>query len=475
LLPIPLHIFRTQTANETYLLGPSYKETGMQLVRAFEQGVQYHIDVGTRNDVVLLVSRDEKDESITDSSYLNLEYSLGETTVDFLPIEDDWGRNLVVLKTGYVMTDMDLFQDFVVVYERSTLDARQRIRLTERLSSREEWIVPIPEADAYVAVLSPAGNMHYESDSVRFFLESPAEPRKTYEYHVPSRRLSLLSKDRSGEADIVQERTVVSSQDGTLVPLTLVYRKETQNSKATEALPAVLIGYGAYGQSVNLAFDPATRPLLDRGFLLAYAHTRGGGELGKSWHRRGRLYEKGRAVDDYLACAEALTNYTLVDKPVRLAARAFSAGGVIAGAAVNRRPDLFSAAALTNPFLDVEATLKNESLHLTRHEWDEYGNPLDDALAANTIASYCPVANANGGQHLPKFLLIGTMDDKEVPVWNPVVFGKKAREQARGRPDTDVLLYIVGQGGHRLVGARSHVAALEVAFILRSMNTASYS
>jgi protease II len=465
---------RTQTKNQIFLMGPCYPETGLQLVRPWQEGVQYHLDVGTKQDVILMASRshvqlgdnnESESGNTTQTTGLEVEYSVWETCIGALPITDDWGTSVVVPKTGYIITDMDVFEDFLCVYERSTLDGRQRIRVTSRLSSAEEWIVPVPDQDAYVAVLSPGGNMRYQSDKIRFFLESPAEPKRTYEYHVPSRRVALLSEDRKCHGDeIVQERTVVSSQDGTLVPLSFVYRKSTEETDERQTLPVVLMGYGAYGQSLNLAYDPTTLPLLDRGFVLAYAHTRGGGELGNSWHHRGRLYEKGRAVEDYLACAEALTGY-LLDKPVLLVAKAFSAGGVVVGAAVNRRPDLFSGVVLTNAFLDVEATMHNQSLHLTQHEWDEYGNPLEDSLSTESIASYCPVANVNdNGCDLPRFLLVGTLDDREVPVWNPVVYGKKMRETTGGK--ADILLYVEGKGGHQLLGTRSHIAALEVAFII---------
>jgi protease II len=458
---------RTQTKNQTFLMGPWYAETGLQLVRPWQEGVQYHLDVGTKQDVILMASRSDMpgdNESGTTQAGLGVEYSVWETSIDALPINDDWGTLAVVPKTGYIITDMDVFEDFIAVYERSTLDGRQRIRVTGRLSSAEEWIVPLPVQDEYVAVLSPGGNMRYQSDKIRFFLESPAEPRRTYEYHVPTRTIALLSEEAKCGDEIVQERTVVSSQDGTLVPLTFVYRKSMAENDERQTLPVVLAGYGAYGQSVNLAFDPTTRPLLDRGFVLAYAHTRGGGELGNSWHQRGKLYEKDRAVEDYVACAEALTGY-LLDKPVRLVAKAFSAGGVVVGAAVNRRPDLFCGVVLTNAFLDVEATMQNQSLHLTQHEWEEYGNPVEDSHAAESIASYCPVANvADDSCSLPGFLLVGTLDDREVPVWNPLVYGKKMREMTGGK--ADILIYVEGKGGHQLLGTRSHIATLEVAFII---------
>jgi protease II len=462
---------RTQTKSQTFLMGSQYPATGLQLVRLWQEGVQYHLDVGKRKDIIVMASRSDVpvlggDKSDTTQSSLGVESSIWEASIDALPITDDWGTLAVVPKTGYIITDMDVFEDFIAVYERSTLDGRQRIRVTGRLSSAEEWIVPLPVQDEYVAVLSPGGNMRYQSDKIRFFLESPAEPRRTYEYHVPTRTVALLSEDRKCADEIVQQRTVVSSQDGTLIPLTFIYHKSImEETNERQTLPVVLMGYGAYGQSVNLAYDPTTRPLLDRGFVLAYAHTRGGGELGISWHQRGRLYEKGRAVEDYLACAEALTGYLLPDKHVRLVAKAFSAGGVVVGAAVNRRSHLFCGVVLTNAFLDVEVTMQNQSLHLTQHEWEEYGNPLADSLAAESIASYCPVANVNDdGYDLPKFLLVGTLDDREVPVWNPVVYGKKMRETTGGK--ADILLYVEGKGGHQLLGTRSHIAALEVAFII---------
>jgi oligopeptidase B len=443
----------------------------LQLVRAPDEGVEYHVDVGTNQDVIIMASRSVGEKNIVgdDDQVVGVELSVWETTIDSLPLQDDcWGRSVARPKTGYVITDMDLLENYLVLYERSTLEGRQRIRVIERRNCGEEWIVPVPESshDEPLVMLSAAGNMHYQSKHVRFHAESPSMPRKTYEYAAQSRRLALLSDDNGNNGDIVQVRTVVSSEDGTLVPLSLVYRKEVQFDEERDAIPVVLMGYGAYGQSMDLAFDPTVQPLLDRGFVLAYAHTRGGGDLGKTWHHRGRLYEKVHAVEDYVACAEALVGY-LLDKPVQVTAKAFSAGGVVIGAAVNRRPGLFCSVVLTNAFLDVNATMRNHSLPLTQHEWDEYGNPLEDHLAAESIASYCPVTNIQGCEYQPSFLLVGTLDDIKVPVWNPVIFGKKLRDK-NGK--VEVLLHVEGQGGHHLLGNRLHVAALEAAFIIGNIS-----
>ena len=201
--------------------------------------------------------------------------------------------------------------------------------------------------------------------------------------------------------------------------------------------------------------------------MLAFAHTRGGGELGRAWHLKGRGRDKPRAIEDFVACAEALVSGTVLNRSVHLSAKAFSAGGVLLGAAVNQRPDLFHSVVFTNAFLDVNATLRNRSLHLTEHEWPEYGNPLDDEIAAETIASYCPTLNASGSKssdNPPKFLVIGTLDDDRVPFWNAVVYGKKIREKYGEK--SNVLLHIEAEGGHHLGHNRIRVAAMEATFLV---------
>jgi oligopeptidase B len=206
------------------------------------------------------------------------------------------------------------------------------------------------------------------------------------------------------------------------------------------------------------------QPLLDRGVILAFAHTRGGGDLGKAWHIRGRKYNKMLAVEDFLSCAEALKGYLTGDTKIELIARGFSAGGIIVGCAMNLRPELFDKVVLTNAFLDVEATMRNPSLHLTQHEWDEYGNPLHDAKAAKAIASYCPVNNANSCDNLPEVLLVGTLDDDQVPFWNALIYGTKLRDKTDHKK---VSIYIESTGGHHLEGdSRLRVSALEASFIL---------
>jgi oligopeptidase B len=254
--------------------------------------------------------------------------------------------------------------------------------------------------------------------------------------------------------------------------MSIIYRTDDP----TRSRPTILIGYGAYGEPVVQGFDPTIVPLLNRGFVIAYAHTRGGGELGRAWYRAGRLYEKRRAIEDYIACAEALTGSLGISDRQSLTAKAFSAGGAIVAGAVNQHPSLFGSMVLTNPFLDVTTSMTNTELALTEHEWNEWGDLVRDDKAASSISAYCPMSNVRP-QAYPKMLLVGTMDDANVPFWHPLTFSVKIRKALRQYTGVDVngcsrqvLLHIEPSGGHHLHGTQLDVAAMEASFIMGCVN-----
>lgn len=225
------------------------------------------------------------------------------------------------------------------------------------------------------------------------------------------------------------------------------------------------MGYGAYGEPVNMGYDPCLLPLLEQGYVLAFAHTRGGGELGKAWYHAGRREHKLKVVEDFLACAE----YVRDRWKGTLTARGFSAAGVMMGAAVNRRPELFDNLILTNPFLDLYATMIDPNQFLTAHEWDEFGNPLRDPPMDKLLRSYCPILNVSSNTDgYPRCLLIGTLDDDKVPFWNPTIFAKKIRDRMTSNEAKDrIFLHLEGQGGHHLGQQRLQISAMELAFILQ--------
>jgi protease II len=255
---------------------------------------------------------------------------------------------------------------------------------------------------------------------------------------------------------------MVSSYDGTKVPLSLIHA-EKPHLIENRTRPAVLIGYGSYGESLDLSFNPALTPLLERGFVLAFAHVRGGGDLCRNWYHRGRLYEKLNAIKDYIACAAALCGEPVaITEPRKLTALGYSAAGVVIGAAVNEIPGAFGVVVLTNCFLDVKRTMENDALFLTEHEYEEFGNPTADPKAAAVISSYCPVSNANRAEeHSARFLLTGALDDHQVPFYNSLIYGKKVRENSRVK--NRVNIHIESHGGHSL---HPHIAALQATFII---------
>jgi len=460
---------RTQSSNEVYLL--EHSDNRPQLVRRRVEGIQYHVDVGKAQDIFVLANRQSNGDVLNDElDPVGTEPTLFQCSIRDLPLQKTWGKVLTPAVSNFAVADYEIYLDNIALCERSVLNGMQRIRLVHRRIQGEEWTVPIPQYLEPLAMLSLGGNMHYESKSIQFHMECPTTPRRTFECNMMTRELLALNApvEVSSGRGFEQRRVAVVSKDGTLVPLSIIHRKDvaTANDGENEAVNAVLLGYGAYGQPLNLAFNPSLQPLLDRGFVLAFAHTRGGGELGRSWHLKGRGRNKLRAIEDFVACAEALVSGTVLNRSVHLSAKAFSAGGVLLGAAVNQRPELFRRVVFTNAFLDVNATLRNRSLHLTEHEWPEYGNPLDDETAAETVASYCPTLNASGSKssdNPPKFLVIGTLDDDRVPFWNAVVYAKKMREEYGDK--SNVLLHIEAEGGHHLGHNRLRVAAMETTFL----------
>ncbi|KAL3937613.1 MAG: hypothetical protein SGBAC_007322 [Bacillariaceae sp.] len=295
------------------------------------------------------------------------------------------------------------------------------------------------------------------------------------------------------------ERVMVPSEDGTMVPLSLVYREGSngssnndlnkdddkslfgklfgsfeENEERESPTNIVLMAYGSYGEPTDLQYNPWHAILVQRGYILAFAHTRGGGDLGREWYAQGCRENKVRGIEDFEACAKYLRN-RYHRGPLRstadngkLTAVTYSAGGILVGAAMNRHPALLDNAIMTNPFLDVYQTLKNPDLYLTQHEWDEFGSPLDSKESAALIQSYCPTTNLSSFMMIddcPNTLVIGTMDDENVPFWNAVIYAKKLRECIHDKDR--VHLHLESSGGHHLGERRVHVSALEMAFLIQ--------
>lgn len=350
------------------------------------------------------------------------------------------------------------FADHLVVSERC--DGLPRLRIID-FRSGEDHLIAVPGLDY---ALHDEDNREFDTAILRFGYGSLTVPYTVYDYDMEGRRLQLRKQAgvRSYDPAAYQsERVLVLAADGARVPLSLVYRKDIARDGSA---PVLLYGYGAYGYCLDAEFSSLRLSLLDRGFVFGIAHVRGGGELGRAWHEQGRGHLKRTSFDDFIACAEYLVceRYT---SPGCLAIMGESAGGLLAAAVINQRPELFSAVVVDGPFVDVVNSLSDETLPLTVSEWKEWGNP-SDVVDCAYLRSYSPYENVRR-QDYPSVLVLCSFTDPRVPYWEGLKWAARLREMSANIPD--VLVKIRLDGGHQGVSDRFEEVrewALIYAFII---------
>ena len=494
-----------KTSNEIYLIDSSLS---MKLVKQRQEGIQYYVDCDCNENVFLLAHRFPDNSKRNHASTLGIEMSLFQAHTDQLPLTnlDGFGTALYLdpshqkhslqshsNREVFFIEEMDLFHSHIVLYQRSNIDGRQQIMIGSPnynfMDSHK--IIPLPDEYKWASI-RPGGNMYYYSDICSFHLETPILPEIQFDYHLgqaklinsPKHTLSCNDsrmRDALDSKGIEISRKLVPSYDKVEVPMTILTPSNCTGS-------VILVGYGSYGQNIPMQYDPTLVPYLKRGIAIAYAHTRGGGELGKSWYQAGRLDNKQNTIEDYIACAQELKKTF-----PQIVGKGFSAGGIPVGRAAftlrNRQAGsddsgndefLFQAVSLTNAFLDIMKSMTITNHFLTQHEWEEFGNPSQDESIAKYIEKYSPYQNIPHCMKdpCPHVLVIGSLDDHHVPYWNSTSFSTRAHnsivEQKKVK-DTNyaencdtkrVLLHMEGSGGHQLHGTRLEVASLEAAFLL---------
>ena len=291
-------------------------------------------------------------------------------------------------------------------------------------------------------------------------------PRSTYDYDMASRGRTLLKQDKVLGGDFspenyLSERIMATGRDGTEIPVSLVYRKDTKVNAET---PLLLYGYGSYGANMNASFNHARLSLLDRGFVYAIAHIRGGQEMGRDWYDNGKLLKKKNTFYDFIDCGKHLVaeGYT---SPDHLYAMGGSAGGLLMGAVVNMEPELFNGVIAAVPFVDVISTMLDESIPLTTYEFDEWGNPKEKEYY-DYMLSYSPYDNVQKMDY-PNLLVTTGYWDSQVQYWEPAKWVAKLREY---KTDDNLLLLKtnmdVGHGGASGRFERYRRTALMYAFLL---------
>jgi oligopeptidase B len=382
------------------------------------------------------------------------------------PISDPRAQNwqeVVPHRTAVMLDDIDFFKDYYISYEREK--GLPQIRVTDVGSGRSRRIdFPEPAYVAYSYI-----NREYDATKFRYGYQSFITPASVFEYDVENGHSTLLKqKEVPGGYDGTRyrvERIYATASDDVQVPISVVHLK---NGKLDGSGPLYLYGYGSYGISNDIFFDSNLFSMVDRGVVVAVAHIRGGGELGKAWHDDGRMMHKKNSFTDFITCAEYLVSQGYGSKD-RLTIEGRSAGGLLMGAVLNMRPDLFHAALVGVPFVDVVNTELDESLPLTVGEFEEWGNPKEKA-AFDYMISYSPYDNIEAKSY-PNMLVRTSFNDSQVMYWEPAKYVAKMRAT---RTDHNLLLLKAnmgpaGHGGSSGRYDRLKEAAFDYAFILTQM------
>jgi oligopeptidase B len=407
----------------------------------------------------------------------DIEYDVEHRGDEFLIRVNDTGRNFrlvsaptadpspakwteVVPHRPNVMLEGVLsFKDHVVLFEREQGLSQLTVRDPRSGASHR---VGFPEP---VYSVFPTGNNEFDTKLLRYSYQSFVTPPSVFDYDMESRQATLLKQTEVlGGYDASRydsERIYVLAADGVQVPVSLLYKKGTPRDGSA---PLLLGGYGAYGIPSDVLFSSNVFSLVDRGVVVATAHVRGGGDLGKAWHDAGRMLNKKNTFTDFVAVAEHLVakGYTSKEK---LVIQGGSAGGLLIGAVVNMRPDLFKAAILQVPFVDVINTMMDESLPLTVAEFEEWGNPKNKA-EYDYIKTYSPYDNLSKKAY-PAILVKTSLNDSQVMYWEPAKYVARLR---RLKTDPNPLLFKVnmaaGHGGASGRYDRLREVAFDYAFVL---------
>ena len=353
----------------------------------------------------------------------------------------------------------DAFRGHLVVQEREA--GLRHLRVID-FSSGQEHLIPFPEA---VCTVRPHANPQFDSKTFRFGYTSLVTPNSVVDYDLEQQTWTLRKQTHVGggydPSQYHSERLLATARDGALVPISLVSRGPLNRGTPR---PVFLSGYGAYGLTYDPAFSPNTLSLLDRGVIVAIAHVRGGEEMGRPWYEAGRRLAKRTSFTDFIACAEHLIAERLTT-PDQLVINGGSAGGLLIGAVINLRPDLFLAALAEVPFVDVVNTMLDPSLPLTVIEYDEWGNPNDPEAYAY-IRSYSPYDNVEAKGY-PHLLITAGLNDARVAYWEPAKWAAKLRATKTDR--NRLLLRTNMDAGHGGSSGRYdslREAAFKYAFVL---------
>lgn len=443
---ILLHSHASETS-EVRFLRADQPEAAPVLIAPRQEGHDYDVaDQGDR-----FVIRTNRDGAV--------DFKLMEAPIS-APDEAHW-TELVPAREGVLVRGVQTFSEWLVRLE--TVNALPRIVITHA-ASRDEHEIAFDE-EAYGLGLS--GGQEYGSPRLRFSYSSPTTPERTFEYDMEARTRDLLKEQEipSGhdpDAYVVR-RIQARSHDGIDIPMTVLHRAD---ARLDGSEPVLLYGYGSYGISMPASFSPHRLSLVNRGFIYAIAHIRGGMEKGYQWYLDGKLEKKANTFHDFVSAGEELVRRNWASAG-NIAIHGGSAGGMLVGAAANMRPDLWMAVVGEVPFVDCLTTILDDSLPLTPPEWTEWGNPIQSKKIHDLMVSYSPYDNIEAKPY-PAMLITGGLTDPRVTYWEPAKWAAKLR--AMKTDDNLLLLKINMDAGHAGSAGRFDKlkeVALNYAFLLK--------
>ena len=409
----------------------------------------------------------------------NLEYSVDHMGDNFYIKTNKDAKNFKLVKTpvsspgkanwtdviphreNVYLQDADLFKDYLVLTERE--NGLKKLRVKDWVGTTDYYIeFNDPTYQAYTT-----GNLDFDTNLLRYNYTSLTTPLSTYEYNMATKEQTLLKQeevldDDFSPNDYVSERLFATADDGTQIPVSIVYRKGTEKNGEN---PLLLYAYGSYGSTQEAAFRSYFLSLLERGFIYAIAHVRGGQEMGRDWYEEGKLLKKKNTFTDFIDVGEFLVEEGFTS-PDHLYAYGGSAGGLLMGAVLNMKPELFNGVIAAVPFVDVISTMLDETIPLTTFEFDEWGNPKDKEYY-DYMLSYSPYDNVEAKDY-PNILVTTGFWDSQVQYWEPAKWVAKLREL---KTDDNLLLLDtdmdVGHGGASGRFERYKRTALMYAFLLK--------
>jgi oligopeptidase B len=424
---IAIYSGQNGVSTEFQLLNASEPSGSFKTFFPREKGLEYFID-------------HYKDKFLIRTNYQNApNYQLMEVSEQKQGDLKNW-KTLIAHRADVFLEGMEVFKNHLVIQERK--DGLMHIRVIDQKEKKEHYLnFGEPAYDTYVNV-----NPNFETNILRFGYTSLTTPNSTFDYNMDTRE-KVLKKEQEilggfDKSNYKSERFFVTARDGAKVPVSLVYHK---NTKIDGSAPLLQYAYGSYGASMDATFSSTRLSLLDRGFVYAITHIRGGQEMGRQWYEDGKMFKKINTFNDFVDCSRYLTEKKYAN-PKKLFAMGGSAGGLLMGAVINQAPELYEGVVAAVPFVDVVTTMLDESIPLTTGEFEEWGNPKNED-SYKYMLSYSPYDNVEHKKY-PNLLVTTGLHDSQVQYWEPAKWVAKLRQY---KTDKNLLLLhtnmTAGHGG----------------------------